>query len=222
MEPITIPTYVDLELAKKSLLENQFEQTCAGVRLWKLLDDLERYKRIIELTKPNVVVETGTAWGGSALWFAAQGLDVVTVDNNPRRSIQARELAQKEEVLGQVSWLIGRSVSHTVRRQVWELVKNRRTMVSLDSDHSLLNVRAEIKSFEWMVTPGCYMVVEDGIYELLGPGWERWGGPLYRDGGPLRAIQLNLEKNSAWTRDTDVERLSDLTHSPAGWWRKNG
>lgn len=220
MEAITIPTYVDLELAKKSLLEDQFEQKFAEIRLWKLPDDLERYKQIIEQTKPEVVIETGTAWGGSALWFAAQGLKVVTIDSRPRPSVQARRLALKEW-LGRITWVTGRSVSRPIQNRVRRMVQGKRTMVSLDSDHSLLNVTNEIDDYKSMVTPGCYMVVEDGIYELLGPGWERWGGLLYEKGGPLRAIQSRLAQDSEWTRDSDIEQFTSLTHSPAGWWRKN-
>ena len=52
-------------------------------RMQKLAEDLDRYAAVIAADHPDVVVECGTARGGSACWFASHGLDVVTIDVTP-------------------------------------------------------------------------------------------------------------------------------------------
>ena len=216
MEPITIPTYVDLEATLQSFKRNDFELTISGTRTWKHPDDLDRYVQTILKGKPQVVIETGTAWGGSALWFASMGLQVITIDRSARRSVMARQTNKGKPI----SWLISRSTGANAFRRVRSMVQGKRVMVSLDSDHHTPNVIEEINLYGQLVSPGCYLVVEDGIFELLGESGAQWGGDLYRRGGPLLAIQKTLAGRDGWARDLDLEQLTPVTHSPAGWWIK--
>jgi cephalosporin hydroxylase len=216
MEQLTIPTHVDLEATLQSFKNDDFELLIKEIRTWKHPDDLDRYTQAIRKAEPEVVIETGTAWGGSAIWFTNMGLEVITIDRSPRRSVMARQLHKDKPI----TWLVGRSTSMNVWRKVRDLVRGRRVMVSLDSDHHTPNVIQEINLYGPLVQPGGYLVVEDGIFELLGDSALRWGGDLSRRGGPLLAIQKTLQGQRGWTRDVELERLSPVTHSPAGWWRK--
>lgn len=209
-------TFVDVEAALDSFKNNDFELETASIRTWKHPDDLNRYHAIILRDLPDVVVECGTAWGGSALWFARHGVDVITIDTRKRRSLRARMLPGAERV----TWVNGMSTGAATFRRVRQMVEGRRVMVCLDSDHSTANVLREINLYGPLVSPGCHLVVEDGIFELIGVDGKPWGGNLFR-GGPLRAIAQTLVGNSDWTRDIDIEQLTKVTHSPAGWWIKN-
>jgi cephalosporin hydroxylase len=98
----------------------------------------------------------------------------------------------------------------------------KRVMVSLDAEHGADHVRAEIRNFGPLVTPGCYLVVEDGIFDLTSiRERQRIGGHRIPDeGGPLHAIVSELVGNPGWIRDTAVEQQTPLTYHPAGWWVK--
>ena len=81
-------------------------------------------------------------------------------------------------------------------------------MVALDSDHSEPHVSEEMRLYGPLVTPGCYMVVEDS--NLNGhPVQAQWGP------GPTEAIQKFLSENGGWLVDESRER-SLLTFNPGG------
>jgi cephalosporin hydroxylase len=103
-----------------------------------------------------------------------------------------------------------------------DLIDGRRTMVSLDSEHATPHVLAEIALYGPLVTPGCYLVVEDGIFDLIEPERAHLGGArIPAEGGPLRAIAATLAQDSAeWKRDTAIEKMSARSYHPAGFWLK--
>jgi cephalosporin hydroxylase len=208
---------IDVSASLATFYTGAYEQRVHGIACWKLADDLDRYAKVIADTAPDVVVETGTKFGGSALWFAQQGVDVVTVDVDDVSSREARELTER------VWWVDGYALDADVVATVAELVAGRRVMVSLDSDHHAPHVEREIQLYGPLVSPGCYLVVEDGIFDLADPETARRGGVnIPRLGGPLRAVQEVLANDPRWSRDETVEQLSPLSHHPAGWWRRVG
>ncbi len=172
----------------------------------KIHEDLERYRRIITDTQPEVLVESGTWQGGAAVWFARLGLDVITVDLKPY-------VTHENQVRGgeSVTWLLGDSTSTRIVDRIQRLTTGRRTMVVLDSDHRADHVRREIELYTPLVSSGCYLVVEDGVVEwMLDETYE----------GPLHAIQTHLVDNPTWYRDLEIEKLHLVTMHLAGWWRK--
>lgn len=179
----------------------------------KLQTDLDRYAQIIAASRPEVIVETGTRTGASARWFARQGLDVITVD------IEAKWMRDSDDP---VLYLVGDSADPAVIEHVRELVAGRRCTVSLDSDHSAGHVAAEIEAYGSMVSPGCYLVVEDGIFGYAPQQLRDRHFPAGLEGSPLDAIAALLHGNPDWCRDLAVERLHPTTHHPAGWWVRNG
>lgn len=168
----------------------------------KLREDLDRYAAIIERTRPDLVVETGTWNGESARWFATQGIDVITVD-----------IAQHATPSDRVTTLVGSSTDPSLFDAIAGRAEGRRTMVSLDSDHSAEHVRKEIDLYHRLVSPGCYLVVEDGICRWLegSPGLD--GSP-----GPLDAIEDTLTNWPGWQRDEDIEAMHPVTMHVGGWW----
>jgi cephalosporin hydroxylase len=178
-------------------------------RMLKHADDLARYERVITATRPDVVVECGTRDGWSAAWFVGQGCQVVTVDVQPAGPDRPRH--------DRLTYVGGNSVAGKTFEAVKGLVDGRRCMVSLDSDHSEAHVRAEIELYRDLVSPGCYLVVEDGIIDWL-PSPKPHGCDVYT-GSVLTAIEGTLAGDPRFVRDVEVEALSPVTMSPAGWWQ---
>lgn len=186
----------------------------------KLDEDLERYRRIIEATQPEVIVETGTRSGESARWFArAAGCEVITVDVDQRQGAAGHPVSQSGSK-PTIYWVSGNSADPAVVELVVELVEGRRCMVSLDSDHSGPHVAEEIKLYGPLVTPGCYLVVEDGIFGYATRTLRAQHGLGDMVGSPLDAVEEHLDGNPDWSRDIAIERLSPVTHHPAGFWVK--
>lgn len=189
-----------------------FTQQHAGLSMWKSTADLDRYRHVIEATRPEVVVEAGTRWGGTAAWFADTfGVQVITVDIS-EPSFEAQSWPG-------VTFVLGSSVDPDVVAHVTGLVAGRRCMVTLDSDHHGPHVEAEIRAYGPLVTAGCYLVVEDGLADLVNSKHaRRFGRQIPAVGGPLAAITRVLVGADGWERDLEVEALSPVSHSPGGWW----
>lgn len=175
--------------------------------------DLDRYAALIAETRPQVIVETGTYGGGSAEWFAAQpGVELVV-------SVDIVHPYVRPKPWDRIVWVTGSSVDPAVVKHVAGMVGGRSCMVSLDSDHSTEHVAAEIEAYGPLVTPGCGLVVEDGVLAWLDEHTLARHVPGLV-GNPLEAIEQKLGKSSKFKRDTATETLSAVSMSPAGWWRR--
>lgn len=167
----------------------------------KTLEDVDRYQTVIEATKPEVIVETGTLLGLSAAWFA-QFAPVITVDIGDLVTAITRNT-----LAGRVDFVRGSSIDPAVIKDVYALVAGRTALVSLDSNHMGDHVLAEMDAYHQLVPVGGYMVVEDGIVRQ----WRGWGS------GPLEAIEAWLPEHPDWHIDTDVEDMHPVTLFPDGW-----
>jgi cephalosporin hydroxylase len=209
-----VPTYVDMAASLTSLQTNQHVRDDG---MLKLADDLERYVRIIEATQPNLIIETGTHAGQSARYFTRfdSVKEVITIDvKQPDGPLST--------ISGRVLQVVGDSVDPDIVAKVADLAAGHRTMVVLDSDHSAEHVAREIAAYGPMVTPGCYLVVEDTIMGWAPEGLRRQHFPDGLVGSPMDAVTTLLLDNDEWSRDVAIERLAPVTHHPAGFWIKNG
>jgi cephalosporin hydroxylase len=173
----------------------------------KLREDLDRYAAAIRNTKPELIIECGTFQGYTAEWFASFGCDVITIDINPDYSA----LRRAKSFYGQkINFIKGSSTDVDVVWQVARAIDGRKTMVSLDSDHTAAHVAREISTYSSFVSPGCHLVVEDGL--------ARWVSPYGED--PLTAIENLLIGDDQWELDEEIQNMSPITTSPMGWWRR--
>ncbi|MDQ2913776.1 MAG: cephalosporin hydroxylase family protein [Chloroflexota bacterium] len=146
-----------------------------GQQILKCPLDLWNYAEIIWETRPELIVESGTHKGGSGLYLAhmlelagGEGR-VLTIDLHARDDIEYPQHPRIEYLLGRSSLDPG-VVDHV--RQAARLT---RTMVVLDSDHRADHVLGELGAYAELVTPGCYLIVEDTNIS---------GHPVARDYGP--------------------------------------
>lgn len=178
----------------------------------KHADDLARYAQVIDVTRPDVVVECGTRGGHSAAWFADRGCEVITVDVQPAGPDRPRRDG--------LTYVSGNSIDAKTYDLVRGMVAGRRCMVSLDSDHSEAHVRREIELYRELVTPGCHLVVEDGVIDWL-PSPKPHGCDVY-SGSVLAAIEDTVAVDERFVRDVIEGWPSLTTMFPAGWWVRRG
>jgi cephalosporin hydroxylase len=209
-----IETFLDVEATWATFASGEYQTETDGLRTWKMADDLARYERIIAATRPEVIIETGTKFGGSAVWFANFGVDVISIDITGEYSDAARHAHPG------IHWLIGDSLDPAVVLAARDLADGRRTMVVLDSEHAAPHVVREIQLYSQLVTPGCYLVVEDGIFDLVDPSLSHLGGArIPAERGPLCAIYQTLAGDTElWERDTAIEQITDRTYHVGGFW----
>jgi len=184
-------------------------KTCSwlGVPALKCPLDLFVYQEILWTMRPAVIVETGTAAGGSALYLASlcdllgQG-EVITVDIVDACQAQHPRITR----------IIGSSTDPAVVAQVHERVADRPALVILDSDHARDHVLDELAAYSTLVPVGGYLIVEDSNIHGHPVGWQY--GP-----GPTEAIREFLRKHDDFVIDRHCERHL-LTFNPGGYLRR--
>ncbi len=180
-----------------------------GVRVAKCPLDLWIYQEILFETRPDVVVECGTAWGGTAL-FLASVFDAIGAGRVMTIDI-ADEVGRPDHA--RISYLRGSSTDADVVALVKSMTSaHDRVMVILDSDHRAAHVREELALYSELVSPGCYLVVEDTnlngnpVVDNFGPG-------------PNEAVRDFLSSNPPFTVDGPREKLL-MTFNPGGYLRR--
>ena len=122
----------------------------------KFPQDLLLYAQVIFKRKPDFIIETGTAYGGSALFFG----DMLLLSGG-RRVFSVDVKARNAPSHPFVTYLEGSSVDEEILKHLRDETKDGSVMVVLDSDHSKKHVLNELNAYADIVTTGQYLVVED-------------------------------------------------------------
>lgn len=198
----------------KNGIDAFLKNTYAGVTCLQHPFDAWITEEIIWETRPDVIVECGSFFGGSALRWASHlelaGIDgtVVAIDINDNMAA-ARKVPVWDR---RVRFLRGSTVDPVIVDQVARITSDRRTMVILDSDHKQPHVAAELDAYASMVTPGCYLIVQDGFISSIDPKH----GP-----GPLEASEEFVAADDRFEVDESRERML-FTFNPSGFLRRRG
>ena len=145
--------------------------TWMGRPIIQLPEDMVRVQEVIFSIKPDVIIETGVAHGGSLVFYASLckamnrgqviGIDIEIRPHN-RKAIEEHELFEY------ITLVEGSSVDESVVNSVKAKVKpEEKVLVMLDSNHSKQHVLAELNAYSELVSVGSYIVAADGIMESL-------------------------------------------------------
>jgi cephalosporin hydroxylase len=148
--------------------------TWMGRPIIQLPEDMLRIQEVIFTVKPDVLIETGVAHGGSLVFYASLfkamekgrviGIDVEIRPHN-RTAIEAHPLSDR------IALIEGSSTDAAVVEQVRNLVGPEETvLVVLDSNHTREHVLGELKAYGPIVSIGSYIVASDGVMEQIAGG----------------------------------------------------
>jgi cephalosporin hydroxylase len=199
--------------------------TWFGRPIIQLPEDLVRLQEVIYQTKPDVVVETGVAHGGSAVFYASLlevigrgrviGVDISIRPHN-------REAMGSHQLASRVSLIEGSSTDPAVVAKVRSMIApGESVLVVLDSRHDKDHVLRELELYGPIVTPGSYIVATDGIMRDL-PDVPR-GRPNWVDDNPAAAAvefaahhpEFTLEQ-PAWPFN-ESNLTKNVTYWPNAW-----
>lgn len=187
--------------------------------------DMIAMQEIIWDVKPDLIIETGVAHGGSIVYYAslleligADGL-VVGIDIDIRK--HNRDLIESHPMMKRIKLIEGSSLSTEVVSQVHEIAKTKKTvLVCLDSNHTHDHVFEELKNYAPLVTPGSYCVVFDTVVEDMPDDWN-WGERSWGKGNnPKTAVHKFLETNSGFTIDEEFDNKLLISVAPKGYLKR--
>jgi cephalosporin hydroxylase len=160
--------------------------TWMGRPIIQLPEDMIRIQEVIHSVRPDVIIETGVAHGGSLIYYASlcklleRGRVIgVDLDIRPHNRIAI----EKHPLSPLITLVEGSSIDPPVVAKVKaETASAESVLVLLDSCHSKAHVLAELRAYAPLVNPGSYIVAMDGIMgEVVGgrnaqPDWN-WNNP---------------------------------------------
>lgn len=189
-----------------------------GVPVLQSPFDMWTFQEVIVDTLPEVIIETGSAAGGSALFFASIFDLLAKIKKNVDGSVISIDTQAEMETKvshPRIKFIKGKSVDPKIVNMIKSKIKRKRVMVVLDSDHTDKNVSAEIKIYAPFVTPGCYLVVCD---TNLG------GHPVFNNAvpglGPMKAVEKFFKSSPDFDIDKFREEKYFMTFFPNGWLRR--
>jgi cephalosporin hydroxylase len=194
----------------------------------QLPEDMIRIQEVIYRVRPDVIVETGVAHGGSLIFYASLckaigrgrviGVDVEIRPHN-------RQAIESHDLFPCITLIEGSSTDPKTVKQVKSLIKEGESvLVLLDSDHSKQHVADELDAYHNMVTPGSYIVATDGIMKDLAdaprgkPDWA-WNHPTAAAAEFSKKHPEFLLEQPAWPFN-ESDLTTNVTHWPGAWLRR--
>jgi cephalosporin hydroxylase len=237
-EPGASPLYSDEGFARISELwlkvgwnqKHLYSFSWLGRPIIQYPEDMVRLQEVIFQIKPDVILETGVAHGGSLVYSASLckvlgkgrviGVDVEIRPHN-RQAIEAHFLSDMIQLVE------GNSVDPKVIAEATSSIQSAETvLVILDSNHSHDHVMAELEAYHKFVTRDSYIVATDGIMEILNDvprGNESW-----THDNPSRAAREFAASHPdfellapAWPFNEST-LSKPVTHWPDAWLRRKG
>ena len=191
----------------------------------QLPEDMLRTQEVIYRIKPDVIIETGVAHGGSLIYYASLckamdkgriiGIDIEIRPHN-RKAIEAHEL------FPYITLVEGSSTDSSIVEQVHSLVKpGETTLIILDSNHSRQHVLDELEAYKDLVSAGSYIVATDGVMKYLSDVPR--GGDDWVQNNPVESAHEFIKNNPnffieqpEWTfNESQLDK--NITHWPDAW-----
>lgn len=186
--------------------------------------DLIAMQEIIWQVKPDLIIETGIAHGGSIIYYASLleligkgevlGIDIDIRSHN-------RSAIENHPMFKRIKMIEGSSISTETLSKVEEIASGKQTvLVALDSNHTHEHVLAELNMYAPFVSTGSYIVVFDTIVEDL-PDYYLPDRPWKKGDNPKTAVQEFLRTNNHFSADEEMDNKLLISVNPMGYLKRN-
>jgi len=200
--------------------EYSFHFSWLGRPIIQFPQDMIAIQEIVWRTKPDLIIETGIARGGSLI-FSASILEligkgkVLGIDIDIRQ--HNRKEIEKHPLKKRITMLEGSSLDENILKKVKKFVQNKkRILLFLDSFHTNDHVLKELELYSPLIKKGGYIVVFDTMIEFMPKGsfpkrfWDKGNNPH-------TAVKKFLKQNKRFKIDKEIERKLLITSCPDGF-----
>jgi cephalosporin hydroxylase len=185
--------------------------------------DMVAMQEIIWQVKPDLIIETGIAHGGSIIYYASlleligKG-EVVGIDIEIRAHNRAE--IEKHPMSKRIKMIEGSSIDDSTIAKLKELMKGKeKIMICLDSYHTHEHVLKELEIYSKFVSKDSYLVVFDSFVEDMPKNFYP-NRPWTVGDNPKTAIWEFVKKNKDFVIDKSIQDKIIVTCSPDGYLKK--
>lgn len=199
-----------------------------GIPILQVPQDLQAMQEIIWEVKPDLIIESGVALGGTSIFFASmltlleacgeiEDGRVIGIEINLYP--ESREAIFNHPLSKKITIIDGSSTDKEVIERVKELAKGKRVIISLDSNHVHDHVLAELRAYSPLVEKGGYIIVNDTGVEDLPKGScpdRPWG----KGNNPKTAVWEFLKENDDFIIDKTIDSKLLFTAHLSGYLKR--
>lgn len=220
IQKITIPSWKDFS-TEAHTNNYTYNFDWLGLPIIQTPQDIVALQEIIWETKPDIIIETGVARGGSLIFYASMlhmlnnkgkviGIDIDIRAHN-RKAIEEHTLSSYIHLIEGSS-----TDQNTVEHVKHFIPQNSRVMVILDSNHTHDHVLNELELYSPLVSKECYLVVLDTIVEDL-PDDLYPNRPWGKGNNPKTAVHEFMKITKRFEIDHTITNKILLTAAPDGY-----
>ncbi len=210
-------------IERTSRYKYSYHFTWLGRPIIQFPQDMVAMQEIIWAVRPELVIETGVAHGGSLIFYASVleliggkgrvlGIDVEIRPHN-------RVEIERHPLFKRITLLEGSSVAPPVAGKVAAMARGKRpVLVVLDSNHTHEHVLKELELYSPLVTKASYLVVFDTVVEDMPDGFfadRPWG----KGNNPKTAVRQFLKASDRFEVDREIQDKLLISTAPEGYLR---
>lgn len=218
-------TISDLWLKTGWELKYPYTFSWLGFPILQIPEDMIRMQEVIFRLKPDVIVETGVAHGGSLVYYAslcrmAKHGRVVGIE----KGLRCREAIETSDWRHDIMLIEGSSTDPQIVSRIHRICAGQTALIILDSDHSKAHVAAELEAYHDLVRPGLYIVACDGSSKQFAevprgsPEW-KWNNPEEAAKEFANAHPEFVIEQPAWPFNESA-LTRNITYWPSAWLRR--
>lgn len=220
----------DLELRKKSIewmlhadkYKYTYNYSWMGRPIIKFPNDILILQEIIWKVKPDFIIETGIAHGGSIIFSSSMlellgSGEVIAIDIDIRK--HNRDEIEKHPMSKRITMIEGSSVDPGIVNSIMGKVKGKKVLVCLDSLHTHDHVLKELQLYSEMVSIGSYIVCPDTFIEKFPKGYYH-NRPWDVGNNPMTAVIAFLKQNHNFIIDKEVDNKLMITEGFDGYLKR--
>jgi len=200
--------------------EYQYHFRWLGLPILQYPQDIVATQELIWKVKPDLIIETGIARGGSIIYSASileligKG-EVIGIDIDIRK--HNKKLIEKHPMMKRIKMIQGSSIDKKIINQVCKIAKGKKkVMIFLDSNHSHKHVLVEMKEYSSLVKKGSYIIVFDTMIEDVPKDFFQ-NRPWNKGNNPKTAVIEFLKKNNRFKIDKKIENKLMITACHSGF-----
>lgn len=210
---------------KVSAYEYSYHFSWMGIPVIQFPQDIVALQEIIWSVKPDLIIETGIARGGSLIFSASMlallgnGGQVLGIDIDIRE--HNRVEIEKHPMSKHITMIEGSSIAPEIINQVKEFAKGKqKVLVLLDSNHTHDHVLAELQAYANLTSVGSYCIVYDTIVEDMPADYNWSPRPWGKGNNPKTAVWEFLKTNNDFEIDKSIQNKLLITVAPDGYLKR--